>query len=250
MKVIRVPNLLEGVNLVKRFGALTAVKNVSFVVEKGQIVGLIGPNGSGKTTLFNLISGVLMPDEGRVKFGGKDITGLPPYKICRLGIARTYQIVKPFLEMTVLENVIVGMLYCAGEALNKSRSEAQHYLTLVGLDKKKDLLASRLNIAERKFLEIARALATKPKVLLLDEPLSGLNPTEINEAKKLIRKIREDFGVTIIWVEHILRALYGTVEKVIVLNYGEKIAEGSLEAVTNDPKVLEAYLGEKWAIKG
>ena len=242
--------MLEGINLVKRFGALTAVKNVSFKVEERQLIGLIGPNGSGKTTLFNLISGVLIPDEGRIKFSGKDITGLPPFRICRMGIARTYQITKPFLEMTALENVIVGMLYCAEESLSKSRSEAQQYLALVGLDKKSDLLASHFNASERKFLEIARALATKPKVLLLDEPLSGLNPTEINKAKKLIKRIRDDFGVTIIWVEHILRALYGTVDKVIVLNYGEKIAEGPMEAVTNDPKVLEAYLGEKWAVKG
>ncbi|MEM3798442.1 MAG: ABC transporter ATP-binding protein [Candidatus Bathyarchaeia archaeon] len=240
--------MLEGTGLIKRFGALEAIKDVSFKVNEKEVVGLIGPNGSGKTTLFNLISGVYKPDSGKIKFMGEDITGLPSHKICRMGIARTYQLVRPFLNMSVLENVMVGALYGAGNGLSKSRSESFEYLRFVGLDHKKDVPARNLNICERKFLEIARALATKPKILLLDEPLSGLNPKEINDAKDLIKRIRDDFGVTVFWVEHIMKALRGIVERVIVLNYGEKIAEGSFEEVTSNQRVIEAYLGEKWVI--
>ncbi|MBS7647454.1 MAG: ABC transporter ATP-binding protein [Candidatus Bathyarchaeia archaeon] len=240
--------MLEGTGLIKRFGALEAIKDVSFKVNEKEVVGLIGPNGSGKTTLFNLISGVYKPDSGKIKFMGEDITGLPSHKICRMGIARTYQLVRPFLNMSVLENVMVGALYGAGNGLSKSRSESLEYLRFVGLDHKKDVPARNLNICERKFLEIARALATKPKILLLDEPLSGLNPKEINDAKDLIKRIRDDFGVTVFWVEHIMKALRGIVERVIVLNYGEKIAEGSFEEVTSNQRVIEAYLGEKWVI--
>ncbi|MEM4576084.1 MAG: ABC transporter ATP-binding protein [Candidatus Nezhaarchaeales archaeon] len=240
--------MLEGKGLSKYFGKLAAVKDVNFKICEREIVGLIGPNGSGKTTLFNVISGFYKPETGKVFFMGKDITGLPPFKICRMGIARTFQLIRPFLTMTVLENVMVGSLYGAGKGMITSREEAMELLKFVGLDKKKDVLASQLNLCERKFLEIARALATKPKVLLLDEPLSGLNPTEILQARELIRKIRDDFGITVFWVEHIMKALRGVVERVIVLNYGEKIAEGPLEEVTRDPKVVEAYLGERWMI--
>lgn len=240
--------MLEGKGVSKYFGKLAAVKDVNFKIGEKEIVGLIGPNGSGKTTLFNVISGFYKPETGRVLFMGKDITGLPPFKICRMGIARTFQLIRPFLTMTVLENVMVGSLYGAGKGMTTSREEAMELLKFVGLEKKKDVLASQLNLCERKFLEIARALATKPKVLLLDEPLSGLNPTEILQARELIKKIRDNFGVTVFWVEHIMKALRGVVERVIVLNYGEKIAEGPLEEVTRDPKVVEAYLGERWMI--
>lgn len=240
--------MLEGINITKRFGAIEAVRNLSFKISDGEIVGLIGPNGSGKTTLFNLISGVYKPDYGRIIFMGRDITGLSPQKICKMGIARTYQIARPFLNMSVLENVMVGALYGAEERVSKARSESLEYLKFVGLYHKKDLPAHNLNICERKFLEIARALATKPKILLLDEPLSGLNPKEINETKYLIKRIRDDYCITVFWVEHIMRALRGVVERVIVLNYGEKIAEGTLEEITNNRKVIEAYLGEKWII--
>jgi len=240
--------MLEAVDVTKRFGALAAVKNVSFKIGEKEIVGLIGPNGSGKTTLFNVITGFYKPDHGRIFFEGHNITGAPPHKICTMGIARTFQIAKPFLDMSVLENVMVGALYGARENLIKSRSEALEYLKFVGLDKKKDLPARTLNICERKMLEIARALATKPKIILLDEPLSGLNPKEIIAAKELIKRIRDDFGITVFWVEHIMRALRGVVERVLVLNYGEKIAEGTFEEVTCNRKVIEAYLGEKWVI--
>ncbi|MEM3550478.1 MAG: ABC transporter ATP-binding protein [Candidatus Bathyarchaeia archaeon] len=240
--------MLEGSGLTKCFGALTAVKGVSFKVDEKRIIGLIGPNGSGKTTLFNLISGFYKPDSGRITFLGHDITGWPPYRICRLGVSRTYQSVRPFLDMTVLENVMVGSLYGAGVDIRKSRSEALECLRFVGLDRKKDILARNLNICERKFLEIARALATKPKVLMLDEPLSGLNPREIIQAREIIKRIKDDFGISVFWVEHIMRALRGVVERVIVLNYGEKITEGSFEEITKDERVIEAYLGEKWVI--
>jgi branched-chain amino acid transport system ATP-binding protein len=240
--------MLEVIGLTKRFGALTAVKNVSFKISEKEIVGLIGPNGSGKTTLFNLISGFYKPDSGKVMFRDHEISGLPQHKICKMGIARTYQIPRPFLEMSVLENVMIGALYGADESLGKSRSHALECLKFVGLEKKKDVPAHNLNVSERKMLEIARALATKPKLLLLDEPLSGLNPKEVAQARELIRRIRDDFGVTVFWIEHIMRALRGVVERVIVLNYGEKIAEGSFEVVSSSSKVIEAYLGEKWVI--
>ena len=240
--------MLEVKGLTKSFGALIAVKDVSFRINEKEIVGLIGPNGSGKTTLFNLISGFYKPDSGRVIFMDHDITGFPQHKICKMGIARTYQIPRPFLNMNTLENVIVGSLYGAGESLNKSRSDALEYLKFVGLENKKDVPANNLNICERKLLEIARALSTRPKILLLDEPLSGLNPKEIMQAKEVIRKIRNDFGITVFWVEHIMKALRGVVERVIVLNYGEKIAEGTFEEITSYRKVIEAYLGEKWLV--
>ncbi|MEM1850366.1 MAG: ABC transporter ATP-binding protein [Thermosphaera sp.] len=240
--------MLEGKGLSKYFGKLAAIKDVSFKIREKEIVGLIGPNGSGKTTLFNVISGFYKPETGKVLFMGRDITGLPPFKICKIGIARTFQLIRPFLTMTVLENVMVGSLYGAGKSMAVSREEAVELLKFVGLDRKKDVLASQLNLCERKLLEIARALATKPKVLLLDEPLSGLNPVEILQARELIRRIRDEFGITVFWIEHIMRALRGVVERVIVLNYGEKIAEGPLEEVTRNPKVVEAYLGERWMI--
>jgi branched-chain amino acid transport system ATP-binding protein len=238
--------MLEVIGITKYFGALTAVKDVSFKIKEKNIVGLIGPNGSGKTTLFNLITGVYKPDSGKVIFKGQDITGFPQYKICKLGIARTYQNPKPFLNMSALENVIVGALYGAEENLNKSRYEALGYLKIVGLEKKANVLVRNLNTCERKSLEIARALATTPRVLLLDEPLSGLNPKETLQARELIKKIRDIFNITVVWVEHIMRALKGIVDRVIVLNYGEKIAEGPFEEITCSEKVMEAYLGEKW----
>ena len=238
--------MLEGIKLTKYFGALAAVKDLSFMVREGEIVGLIGPNGAGKTTLFNLICGVYRPESGRMKFLGHDITGLEPYKICRLGIARTHQIVRPFLGMTALENVIVGMLYGAGKSLSNARSEALGFLKFVGLEEKKDTLAQNLNLYERKSLEIARSLATSPRILLLDEALAGLNPAEIIEAKETIERIRDELGITVFWVEHVMKAIKGTAERVIVMHYGEKIAEGTFEEIVNNKKVVDAYLGEKY----
>lgn len=240
--------MLEVKGVTKYFGALAAVKDVSFEVREKEIVGLIGPNGSGKTTMFNIISGFYKPDSGKVIFMERDITSYPPHKICKMGIARTYQIVRPFLDMTVLENVMVGALYGAGKSLSESRAESLEYLKIFGLEGKKDVPARNLNICERKILEIARALATKPKILLLDEPLSGLSAKEIIQARENIKRIRDCFGIAVFWVEHIMRALKGVVERVIVLNHGEKIAEGNFEEITRNEKVIEAYLGEKWVI--
>ncbi|MFX0210321.1 MAG: ABC transporter ATP-binding protein [Candidatus Hodarchaeota archaeon] len=238
--------MLEGINVTQYFGSLAAVKELSFIIEEGEIVALIGPNGAGKTTLFNLIHGVYCPTSGRITFMGQNITGLNPYKICRLGIARTHQIVRPFLVMTALENVIVAMLYGAGKSLSNARSEALEFLKFIGLEEKKEILAQNLNLYERKALEIARALATNPQILLLDEVLAGLNPAEIMEAKEVIKRIRDKLGITIFWVEHVMKAIKGTAERVIVMHYGEKIAEGPFEEIVNDKKVIDAYLGEKY----
>jgi len=232
--------------VVKAFGALRAVDGVSLDINEGEIVGLIGPNGSGKTTLFNIIMGVLKVDRGTIEFKGKNITMLPPFKRCRLGISRVHQIPKPFLKMTVLENVMVAYLYGRRGDKAQARLEALELLKFVGLMEKADMPAHSLNLYERKLLEIARSLATGCKLLLLDEPLAGLNPTEVEKAVSMIRRIRDDLGVTIFWVEHIMRAIKRAAERVVVMNQGKKIAEGSFEEVASNEEVIAAYLGEKY----
>ena len=233
--------MLEVAGVSKAFGGLKAVDNASLTVDAGEIVGLIGPNGAGKTTLFAAIAGFHRPDAGRIAFGGRDITGLPPHKICAAGMVRTFQITQPFAKITVRENIMVGAYFTTADR-RAAAAKAEAVAAQVGMADQLDQNGADLTVAGRKRLELARALATGPRLLLLDEVMAGLNPTEISEIVAIIKSIRHS-GVTILLIEHVMQAVTSLAERVYVLNQGRMIAEGTPAAIAENPLVVEAYLG-------
>jgi branched-chain amino acid transport system ATP-binding protein len=238
--------ILQAENLTKAFGGLAALKEVSFGIEEGEILGLIGPNGAGKTTLFNVISGFFRSDQGRVVFAGETVSHLKAPKLCRSGLVRTFQVVKPFGNLTALQNVMVGsFLRTADPGL--ARERALEVMDLVGLSGRRDTAAKSLTISDRKRLEVARALATRPRLLLLDEVMAGLNPTELVQMLEILKRIRDQV-VTLLVIEHIMAAIMTISERILVLHHGEKIAEGAPKEVAGDKRVIDAYLGEEYLL--
>ena len=240
--------ILEGKNVTKRFAGLIAVKEVDFQLNQNEILGLIGPNGAGKTTLVNVIAGVYAPSEGHIHFKGKEISGKKPFRIGRLGISRTFQVVKPFPGMTVKENAAVGAMYGAGgkqKSAKQAIQRAEEILEFVGLAEHMNKNADQLNVPSRKRLEMAKALAMEPEIVLFDEVMAGLNFSEIDQAVELIQKIRES-GKTILVIEHVMRAIKNLCDRIFVLHHGEKIADGPVAEVLNDDNVIKAYLGRRY----
>lgn len=236
--------ILEGKGVTKIFGGRKAVDNVDFHVDEGEIFGLIGPNGAGKTTLFNLISGAIPLDGGEIIYQGKVISGLKPHKICHLGIGRTFQTAKNFPDLTVRENVLMGATFGKPKRSDRQAEEiTDEILALVGMESFADRHLQDVTLAYQKRVEVARAMATQPKLLMLDEMMAGLNPTEVSEAMELVRKIR-DGGVTIVMIEHVMKAIMNMCDRILVLNHGEWTAEGTPEEIAVNPTVIEVYLGE------
>ena len=241
-------SLLVVENLSKSFGGLRAVSGLSFEVQEGEILGLIGPNGAGKTTVFNCLTGFLPSDDGSIVFRGKSITGLKPHEICGLGIARTFQIVRPFLNLTVLDNLMIGAML-REKSMTLARKKAEEVLELLGLTKVGSQRAAGLPLPMRKRLELGRALCTGPSLLLLDEVMGGLNPKEVEEIVSLLKEVNGN-GVTILLIEHVMKGVMALSHRVVVMNYGQKIAEGSPQEVVRDPNVVQAYLGREFADVG
>ena len=232
-------------HLSKYFGGLKAVNRLDLEIEQGHIVGLIGPNGSGKTTVFNLVTGFLIPEEGEIVFDGESLIGIKPHEICSRGISRTFQVVKPFLKLTVLENVMIGAFHITKDPVRAERMAKE----VIGFFEFRDKLnypAASLTLSERKQLEIARTLATRPKLLLLDESMAGLTPTEIDQMIGLLRKVKNESGITLFVIEHVMRAIMSISDKIIVIHHGEKIAEEAPKEVVKNPDVISAYLGEEY----
>lgn len=239
--------LLEVSHLSKYFGGLHVLEGVSFSLEEGETLGLIGPNGAGKSTLFNVITGVYRPNAGAITFRGKSLVGLKPHRVCRRGIARTFQLVRICPSMTALQNVLVGAIYGKKGGGKNAMAEALECLDLLNLSPLKDIISAHLTYSDRKLIEIARAIAAGPGLALLDEPLAGLNPAETEKIMDIIRTIRKTRGISIIWIEHKMDAVFNLCDRIVVLDYGKKIAEGSPREIATDKKVVEAYLGEPLA---
>jgi branched-chain amino acid transport system ATP-binding protein len=242
--------VLELVGVTHRFGGVYALQDVSFRLKKKSIIGLIGPNGSGKTTLINVVSGIYKPVGGKILFEGKDITGLKPSDICRMGILRTFQIPRLFLRQTVLDNVMYGALFGRRKpaSISEARKDSYRFLDFVGLSYKKNLLANQLNTYERKMVELAMALNAFPRLLLLDELVAGANPQEMQFCMEIVKKIRDELGITILWIEHVMKAIMNVADNIVVLNFGRKIAEGPPIEVARNKEVIEAYLGAEYKV--